>query len=437
MSQVDSSIVTLAYPTLQRNFDVSLGAVTWVGLSYLLTVVATLVALGRLSDMFGRKLLYLYGFVVFIAGSLLCALAPNLGVLVASRVVQAMGGAMIQANSVAIVVLALPVASRTKGLGFQAAAQALGLAVGPTVGGLLLGVASWRWLFLVNIPVGLVALPAAALFIPRSRNLVSPQPLDWSGTALMMGSVLSLFASLSFAETLGWGSPPIIGGFALCAALGAGFMRRERRVPDPLISPTLLRAEMIWRGLSAAGLSYVALFGLLLTVPFLVERGLGRSTSTAGLVVLALPLAIGIVAPFAARLSRVIGTSTSMLLGGLGGAGGIVFLATAHRSTASLALGLGVAGIGFGIFNTVNNASVMSGIPPEQTAVGSAMLNTTRGLGTALGLAAGGAVFVAFGGARHIPSSVAAAFTYTALCLAAALLLAGLLGSSAISRRGT
>ncbi len=158
MAQIDSSIVTLAYPTLQRHFRVSLGAVTWVGLAYLLTVVGTLVAFGRFSDMFGRKLVYVYGFVVFLLGSVLCGFAPNLWLLVASRVVQALGGAMIQANSVAIVVLVLPVASRTKGLGFQAAAQALGLAIGPTLGGLILGVASWRWLFFVNVPVGLVAL---------------------------------------------------------------------------------------------------------------------------------------------------------------------------------------------------------------------------------------------------------------------------------------
>ena len=220
MSQVDSSIVTLAYPTLQRHYGVSLGAVTWVGLAYLLTVVATLVAFGRLSDMFGRKLIYVYGFVLFLVGSVACGLAPNLGLLVLSRVLQAMGGSMIQANSVAIVVLALPVAKRTKGLGYQAAAQALGLALGPTLGGLLLGVASWRWLFWVNIPVGLVALPAAALFIPRSRNLEEPSRLDSPGTGLLMAGVVSLFGSLSVAGSLGWSSPAVLAGLALALVLG-------------------------------------------------------------------------------------------------------------------------------------------------------------------------------------------------------------------------
>jgi EmrB/QacA subfamily drug resistance transporter len=436
MSQIDSSIVTIAYPTLQRHFDVSLGAVTWVGLAYLLTVVATLVAFGRLSDMFGRKLLYVYGFVIFLIGSVLCGAAPNLWVLVLSRVVQAMGGAMIQANSVAIVVLVLPVASRTKGLGFQAAAQALGLAIGPTLGGLLLGVASWRWLFLVNIPVGLVALPAAALFIPRSRDLATPRPLDWSGTSSMMLAVVWLFASLSFAHTIGWTSPVILAGFALSAAAGIWFVRHERKEADPLVAPALLVSAAVRRGLGAAALSYLALFGLLLTVPFLLERGLGRSTPVAGLILLALPLSIGIASPFAARVSRRLGVRATALVAGMSSAVGIGVVAAASTTVAALVVGLAVAGVGFGLFNTVNNACVMAGIPPDQTAVGSAMLNTTRGLGTALGLAAGGALFAGLGGSSSLGHRVIVAFGLTAGALAVLMLVAaGLTASAPAPRR--
>jgi len=158
MSQVDASIVTLAYPTLQHSFGVSVGAVTWVGLAYLLTVVSTLVVFGRVSDMAGRKLIYVYGFVVFLLGSLLCGTAPTLDVLIASRVLQAVGGAMIQANSVAIVYLSVRTEARARALGIQAASQAVGLAIGPTLGGLLLQVVTWRFLFMVNVPIGVVAL---------------------------------------------------------------------------------------------------------------------------------------------------------------------------------------------------------------------------------------------------------------------------------------
>jgi len=435
MAQIDSSIVTLAYPTLQRHFRVSLGAVTWVGLAYLLTVVGTLVAFGRFSDMFGRKLIYVYGFVVFLLGSVLCGLAPNLWVLVASRVVQALGGAMIQANSVAIVVLVLPVASRTKGLGFQAAAQALGLAIGPTLGGLILGVASWRWLFFVNVPVGLVALGAAALFIPRSRNLSEPRPMDWSGTASMMISIIGLFIALSFASTFGWLSPLIVGGFAVALVVGAWFVRHERRAPEPLISPELLHTRKIRRGLGAASLSYLALFGLLLTVPFLIERGLLKSTPVAGLVLLALPLTIGLVAPFAVKVTRRVGARATAVIAGCFAAGGTGFVALGASSLVLLAVGLAIAGVGFGLLNTVNNATVMSGVPVEQAAVGSAMLNTTRGIGTAFGIAAVGAVFTAFGGSSHLGHQVLVAFRLTVIPLAVVSLLAGLLTASVAQRR--
>jgi EmrB/QacA subfamily drug resistance transporter len=431
MSQIDSSIVTLAYPTLQRHYDVSLGAVTWVGLAYLLTVVATLVAFGRLSDMFGRKLIYVYGFVLFLVGSVACGMAPSLGLLVVSRVLQAMGGSMIQANSVAIVVLSLPVAKRTKGLGYQAAAQALGLALGPTLGGLLLGVASWRWLFWVNIPVGLVALPAAALFIPRSRNLQEPTRLDWPGTGLLMAAVVSFFGSLSMAGSLGWTSPAVLAGLALALVLGLAFVRRERRCEEPLLSPSLLRTPAIARGLLAAAASYFALFGLMLTVPFLVERGLGGAPAEAGLVLLALPLMIGLTAPLSGRLVRVLGTRRVTLGAALLAASGILVAAASTGSLGRLIGGLGIAGVGLGAFNTVNNAGVMGAIAPEQTAVGSAMLNTTRGLGTALGLAAGGAIFAALGGASRLGHGVADAFSITAVILAAAVAVAGLLAASA------
>jgi EmrB/QacA subfamily drug resistance transporter len=431
MSQVDASIVTLAYPTLQHSFGVSVGAVTWVGLAYLLTVVSTLVVFGRVSDMAGRKLIYVYGFVVFLLGSLLCGTAPTLSVLIASRVLQAVGGAMIQANSVAIVVLALPLAKRTKGLGFQAAAQALGLAVGPTLGGLLLGVVSWRWLFLVNIPVGLVALPASIAFIPRSRHLAERRPLDWSGAGLLFVLVCSFLGALSFAGKLGWGSPYILGGFVVAIVATIVLSVHERRTTDPLISPALLARSAVGGGMAAASLGYLSLFALLLLVPFEIERGFGAGPSTAGLVLLALPLAIGITAPLAGRVTTTLGTSWAAFGSALVAALGTLVVAMGSTSQTLLIVGLGITGVGLGVFNTVNNSKVMAAIPTTQAGVGSGMLNTTRGFGTALGLAGGGAAFVAFGGSSEMSTLVEHAFRSSVLCLAGVLVIAGMTGGLA------
>ena len=186
MGQLDASIVTVALPTLQHTFGVSVGAVTWVGLSYLLVLVATVIAVGRFADMWGRKLLYVYGFLLFTVASALCGFAPDLAALCGFRALQAVGAAMLQANSLAIIVLVVPARSLGRAIGLQGAAQALGLALGPTIGGLLLAAGGWRLIFFVNVPFGLVRgawprccwcraaqnLAAGALRLDRTRHLL-------------------------------------------------------------------------------------------------------------------------------------------------------------------------------------------------------------------------------------------------------------------------
>ena len=171
MGQLDASVVTVAFPALQRQFGAGLASVQWVSLAYLLVLTALLVPAGRWSDRVGRKLMYLYGFFVFACSSAACGLAPSLGALVALRVVQAAGAALLQANSVALVVTSVPARTRRAALGVQAAAQAVGLASGPVIGGLLVAAAGWRWVFFLNVPVGVLAVAAGVYLLPRTRGL--------------------------------------------------------------------------------------------------------------------------------------------------------------------------------------------------------------------------------------------------------------------------
>ncbi|MFI5593977.1 MFS transporter, partial [Amycolatopsis sp. NPDC051758] len=186
MGQLDASIVTLTFPALQWEFAEPLAAVQWVSLSYLLTLVGLLAAVGRVADAVGRKLTYVYGFAVFTAASIACGLAPTLALLVVFRILQAVGAAMLQANSVALVVTSVPKAKMRSALGVQAAAQALGLALGPAIGSLLVGTVGWRWVFLVNVPVGILGLVAGRYLLPRTRER---RPLgrrfDGAGVALL------------------------------------------------------------------------------------------------------------------------------------------------------------------------------------------------------------------------------------------------------------
>src|SRR5580704_10300519 len=174
MGQLDASVVTVAFPALQRQFGTGLASVQWVSLAYLLVLTALLVPAGRWSDRVGRKLMYLYGFVVFAGSSAACGLAPSLGALIALRVVQAGGAALLQANSVALVVTSVPARTRRAALGVQAAAQAVGLACVPVVGGVLVGTVGWRWVFLINVPVGLLAVVAGWYLLPRTKRTGEP-----------------------------------------------------------------------------------------------------------------------------------------------------------------------------------------------------------------------------------------------------------------------
>ncbi|HUZ83181.1 MAG TPA: MFS transporter, partial [Gaiellales bacterium] len=295
MGQLDASIVNLAFPTLQHSFGASLGAVQWVGLAYLVVVIATISAVGRASDMIGRKLLYTYGFVVFAAGSALCAVAPGLIWLDIFRAVQALGAVMLQANSIAIIASAIPRERLGRAIGAQGTAQALGLALGPVVGGVLIGVGGWRLIFVVNVPIGVVGAVASWLLVPRSRNLGQRVAFDWAGLAMFMPALAALLLGLSFGNQQGWTSPQVLGLLAVFAVLGIGFVARQISTTHPMIDLGLFRVRRFAVGTAAGLLSYLVLFGVLFVTPFELERARGMSPARAGIVLTILPVGMAIV----------------------------------------------------------------------------------------------------------------------------------------------
>lgn len=428
MGQLDASIVTVALPTLQRTFDASVGAVTWVGLSYLLVLVATVTAVGRFADMWGRKLLYVYGFLIFTLASALCGLAPSLGALCGFRALQAVGAAMLQANSLAIIVLVVPGRALGKAIGLQGAAQALGLAMGPSVGGLLLAAGGWRLIFFVNIPFGLLGALAAVLLVPRSRDLMARVRFDWKGLAIFFPAVVALLSAISFGAEVGWGSVLIVGSFVVAGVLCVLFIGHERRDTDPMLDLGLFRNSQFSTGIASGIGSYLVMFGVLLLVPFYLERGQGLGTARSGLELMAMPLAFGVVAPFAGRLADRLG-ARPLTVAGMGlVAGGLAVLGAVRPSTGAFLGLLAAVGVGMGLFTSPNNASIMGAAPEQQAGMASGVLNMTRGLGTALGLALTGTVFVIAGGdtgstgAQH-------AFTVTSYVLAAIAAGAGVISA--------
>src|SRR5215469_1855637 len=252
MGQLDASIVTVAFPALQRQFGANLAGVQWVSLGYLLVLVALLVPIGRWSDRAGRKLCYLAGFVLFAAASATCGLAPSLSVLIGLRLAQAAGAAMLQANSVALVTTSVPARQRRAALGVQAAAQAVGLAAGPVTGGLLIATAGWRWIFLINVPVGLVAVVAGWFLLPRSRHLASRRGGDPAGTVLLAVSAAATMLAISSLSGLGMAAWAAAGCAAVAVLAGVGLWGWERRCTAPLLDLTALATAGIGPALGGA-----------------------------------------------------------------------------------------------------------------------------------------------------------------------------------------
>jgi MFS family permease len=411
MGQLDASVVTLTYAPLGARFHAGPAAVEWVSLAYLLALVALLVPLGRFSDAHGRKLMYLYGFAVFTAASAACGLAPGLGVLVAFRVVQALGAALMQANSVALVTTSAPADRMRSALGMQAAGQAIGLALGPTVGGALVATWGWRWVFLVNVPVGIAALVGGHFLLPRTPapasvpastpgtvggravggravggravggrvDLVSVLLLGATGTAALLG--------LSVGSGLGLPVWTAAGLAAVAFAAGWAFVRRQVRRPDPLVDLRLLRSGGISPGLLGGLSGYLVLFGPLVLVPLVLARR-GDSALSAGLVLTALPLGFALAATLAERLLPPGWDDRSRCrAGAVGCVAALALLAATPMTPTLLPLPLLLLGGALGVFTPANNTLVMRAIPQTSAGTGGGMVNLGRGLGTALGVA--------------------------------------------------
>jgi len=435
MGQLDASIVTVALPTLQKSFHASVGSVTWVGLSYLVVLVATVTAIGRFADMWGRKLLYVYGFVVFIVASALCGFAPSLGALCVFRAFQAVGAAMLQANSLAIITLVVPGRALGRAIGFQGAAQAIGLALGPSVGGLLLAAGGWRLIFFVNVPLGVLGAIAALLLVPRSRDLQDRVAFDWSGLALFFPAVVALLTAISFGSDQGWTSPLIVGLFLCAALLVLCFLRHERRDTQPMLDLRLFRNRRFSAGIASGLGSYLVMFGVLLLVPFYLERGLGLGAARVGVELMVLPVCLGLVAPTAGRLADRVGVRRLTVSGMALVAASLVSLGLLRPGTSGLLLLLAATGAGLGLFTAPNNAAVMGSAPPQQAGMASGILNMTRGLGTALGLALTGLLFSVSGGVSGGPEGADHAFTVTAVLLGAIAAGAGLVATLPLGSR--
>lgn len=436
MGTIDGTIVNVALPTLTRELGADFPTVQWVVLSFLLGLTIFMLSMGRLGDLIGKKQVFSAGLILFVIGSVLCGLAPGVYWLIAFRFVQAIGAAMTLALGVAIVVETWPARERGKAIGISGGIISLGIAAGPALGGLILHSWSWRWIFFVNLPVGLAAWLLVLAFVPPLEPEGKRGRFDFPGAILIGLSLLAFSLALTAGQRLGFTAWPILALFALFALGLAGFVWVERRSDQPMIDLRLLQNPGFSLNLFTGFLSFVAIAGVVLLLPFYLELVLGLAQRQVGLLMAVAPLVLGILGPLSGSLSDRIGSRPVSVAG-------LILLFAAYIGLTRLGaesrpldfvLFLLPVGMGMGIFQSPNNTAIMNAAPRQRLGVASGMLSMTRTLGQISGVAVLGAFFAArlqvySGGAADVaaaaPAHLVAAMTDQFL-LAAALIGLGL-----------
>ena len=430
LSTIDGSIVNVALPTLARSFEVSFAVVQWVVLAYLLAISTLMLGIGRLADMTGKKPIYTTGFVVFTLGSVLCGLAPTIYWLIAFRVLQAVGAAMLLALGLAIITESFPAAERGRALGIAGSIVSIGIVIGPTVGGLLIDAYSWRWIFFVNLPVGIAGTLLAWRFVPNARPL-GGQRFDFAGAGALFISLFSLLMALTLGQQLGFNQALVLLLFAGFILLLLLFIAVELRVDQPMINLRHFKNADFSIGLLTGFITFVAIAGAIILMPFYLENVLGYGPREVGFLMAAIPVGLGISAPLSGALSDRYGTRPITVIGLIVLVFGYMAMSTLNAQTTAWGFLLRFLplGVGMGIFQSPNNSAIMGSASQRHLGIVSGMLAVTRTVGLTIGIAVLGAlwasrVFVYLGDALDIgatnapPGAQVSALQYTFLVMA-------------------
>ncbi len=396
LATIDGSIVNVAFPTIVEELDTTFNVIQWVSLGYLLTIATLTLGVGRLGDVVGKKMIYATGFSVFTIASAVCGLAPDISWLIGFRVVQAFGAVMILALGSAILIEAFPTSERGKALGWVMTAVSIGIITGPVLGGILISTFSWRAIFLVNIPVGIVGTWMALRYVSKTAP-VPGQTFDFVGASLMSVSLFSLSLALTVGQEAGFASPGILLAFAVAAIAATAFVFVELKVESPMLEIRLFKTPMLTVGVVSGVLVFVCLSATFILLPFYLAGVLGFDVLTMGLLLGVAPLMMGVVSPLSGTLSDRIGIRRLTLIGlSVIALTYFGFLTLGTDSTAIHFAVLAVPyGIGIGIFQSPNNSAIMGSVPPEYTGVAGGLLHLTRLLGQIVGIAVLGSIWVA------------------------------------------
>jgi EmrB/QacA subfamily drug resistance transporter len=400
MSALDSSVVNVAYPTLTVALHATVAAISWVGIAFLLTRATLLTVFGRLSDMVGHKRIYMAGFFVFMLGSALSGLAWSVGSLIVFRCLQAVGAAMLTANSLAIVALEYPRSRMGAAIGMFETAVSVALGVGPVLGGLLIQAVGWRSIFYVNVPVAAAALLLARRILPPMPGASRGEVFDWAGAATFAAGMVAVLVGVDLAPGDGWGSPAVLAPLALGLGCLGVFGAIERRARHPMTDLTLFGNRTFTAANLAKILAYASTFVVSFALPFYLEDLLGYPPAHVGLALLPLPVGMGLGSLLGGPLSDRIGSRVLAPAGLVLAAAGALAFARVQPAAGygPLLPAMALLEFGAGLFVSPNDSLIMRSAPEARAGQASGILALTRSVGMILGIAFGATVLQAFVG---------------------------------------
>src|SRR5215216_2520535 len=404
MLLLDTTIVNVAQQKIKEGLNADLSQIQWILDSYILAFAVLMLSFGRIGDIYGRKKMFVTGMAVFIAASGLCGLSgwiaglvgiPGATALIVARVLQGMGGALMMPQTLSLITVAFPPQKRGAAMGVWGSVVAMGAVLGPLLGGYIVTQYPWEWIFLINIPVGIVAILATLAVVPESRDPLATGKLDWGGLLFSAAAIFALVYALIEGPKFGWTSPQTLGLLLVSAAVFTIFVWWERRVPDPMVKLELFRIRNFWVA-SVIGLAVpFGLFGIFFPMTVFLQGALGMTPLEAGLTMMPMSLMLMVVAPVSGRLSDRIGARW-ILIAGLTLVSVGILLITSRVSTTTnwrtLLPALLVTGTGMGMTFAPMTAAAMSRVPPRISGSASGILNTSRNIGQLLGIAVLGSV---------------------------------------------
>ncbi len=438
MIMLDNTVVNVALNAIQGSLKLKTSELEWVVAGYALTFGAFMLTGGKLADLFGRRLMFVLGLIIFTASSLACGLAGGATVLIAARVVQGLGAALMNPATLSIITVTFPPRQRGTAIGIWAGVSALALAIGPLLGGIITERINWNWIFFINIPVGIVGVIAAFAFIKESKDESAHQRPDIPG---LFTSTLGLFAltyGLIEANSYGWSSTRIIISFAIAAVSLVSFVFLELHQKLPMLDLSLFKNRTFAGANSVMLLMGLAMFGVFFYVSLYLQKIIGYSPIQTGAAFLPWTLLIIVIAPQAGRLSDRVGPRW-LVSGGMALVAGSLFLfsrMTADESFWGLLPAMILGGVGMASAMAPTTATAMGSVPRDKAGVGSAVLNSMRQVGGSLGIALMGAIVLAATGtsARPNPNDYLTGFHH-ALEVAMLIALAGAAIAAATLRK--